>query len=147
MASEQKIELVAAPIFSPLLLLLRLLSLTSQAPLLGSLGWLGWPTFARSRCHGKNKTAKLVRAIRNVSPLVSKAFAADYQMTFFIDAPGVCGEKSLSNIFRQACGSRNIPMQSNLAVDLIDILSTRPAAARKRKRKLFQRNRNSVIDF
>ena len=133
MASAKTIELVAAPIFTPLLLLLRLLSLTSQSPLLGSLRWLGWPAFARSRCYCEYEVAKLVRTISNISPLVAKAFAADYQTTFFVDAPGVCGEKSRSYIFRQAGGSRNIPVQSNLAVDLVDILPARPAAARKRK--------------
>ena len=133
-------KLFTRPILAAILFFLRFLAFAGQASLFGTLRGLGRPPLLWRRGDSENEIPQLVCAVGDVTTLIAKTLAAEDQQPFFVNAARVLGEKADADILRQARRRGYIPVQCDLAVDFIDVLPARTAAAGEGELKLFQRD-------
>ena len=72
-------------------------------------------------------------AICSVLILFPRLLAGEDQLTFFIYFASMFAEYPLSETCRNTTGIFDVPVKSNLGVDLIDVLAARSLTTRKSK--------------
>jgi len=81
-----------------------------------------------------------MQAIRHVSASITKPLTRQNQLVLLIDAAMKASKETIFYSARNTRGVQDSPVQGNLGINLVYVLTTRACTARKRKRKLGEGN-------
>ena len=90
---------------------------------------------------------QLFSAIFNILALVSCLLTGDKNAAVGSEPIGEFRKKPVASPKRDTCTRRYVPSKNGFAIDFIDVLPTRTAAASKADFELFVRNFHSVADY